>query len=503
MNNSVTVRPKILVVEDEQVVALDLGASLEALGYDIAGIAATGTEALSMTGETCPDLVLMDIQLPGTLDGIAAAGEIKRRWQIPTVFVTAFASEDMLARAKAVGPYGYVTKPFRHKDLQATVAVALQQHRLTREVFQEHGWLRTLLAGMSDGVIATDREGYVKFLNPTAERLTGWTLIEAAGLPIEQVYPLRHEDGTPVDECQLRQVLATNLPIARQRFQLASRSARTILVEDSAAPIHDAQGQLTGAVTVIVDITERHEAERERERLLAELQRSNADLARFSYTVAHDLQAPVRTVKSFAGLLARQRNGVSTEKAFEFLTLITDAAAGMQRLIEGLLRYAQVGQRPLEREVVAAGEVLAEVRALLSALVTGTCAKIEASSLPTIWVDRVQFQQLLQNLLVNAIHYRKPDCAPQISIRGETTDEGWQFAVSDQGQGIPSDQLERIFSPLTRLHGAEVSGTGLGLALCRTIVERHGGRIWAESAGPSQGTTIRFAFPRGLAAISN
>lgn len=496
-------RPRILVVDDEQVVALDVEASLDALGYDVVGIAGTGKEALRLTAETCPDLVLMDIQLYGSMDGIAAAGEIRNRWQIPVVFITAFAGEEVLARAKATGPYGYVTKPFATNELNATVAVALQQHRLTKEIFQEHGWLRTLLAGMSDGVIATDTKGQVKFLNPVAEKLTGWTLAEALGQPIEEVYPLRTENGAPLSQCQLRRVLATNQAIGRQRFTLATRFGGDVTVEDSAAPMHDVQGKLTGAVTVIVDVTERLQSERERERLVSELQRSNTALARFSYTVAHDLQAPVRAVKSFTGLLARELAHPLQQKAAEYLKWITGAATGMEHLIQALLRYAQFGEASLKPETFPADEVWVELQASTSALLSETQAELSAGSLPVICADRVQFHQLLQNLVGNAIQYRLPDQAPKISIRGETIDGGWEFAVSDQGEGIAPDQLDRIFVPFARLHGRDVPGTGLGLALCRTIVERHGGRIWAESAGVGQGATIRFVLARQPLPITN
>jgi signal transduction histidine kinase len=146
-------------------------------------------------------------------------------------------------------------------------------------------------------------------------------------------------------------------------------------------------------------------------------------------------------------------------------------------------------------EWVPISELLSEVKLSISALVSETHAQIEAGNLPEIYVDRTQLQQLLQNLLVNAINYRLPGNEPHISLIAETTDTGWRFAVIDQGQGIEPEHLDRAFAPLTRLHGPDVPGTGLGLALCRAIVERHGGRIWAESAGNGKGTTIRFVLP--------
>lgn len=262
-------KPKILIVEDEQIVAMDVEAQLSMLDYQVVGFAASGEEALRLAEEMCPDLVLMDIQLYGELDGVATADQIRRRWQIPVVFMTAFAGRETLARAKNAAPYGYITKPFKTQDLHATVAVALQRCGNAREIFHEHGWLRTVFAGMTDGVIATDIDGRVKYLNPVAEKLTGWTLANALGRQIEEVYAPRTEGGLPLEQCQLRRVLATNEPVGRQRYLLGSTA--DVMVEDSAAPIHNPQGELSGAVTVIVDITERQKLEKERTRLVAHL----------------------------------------------------------------------------------------------------------------------------------------------------------------------------------------------------------------------------------------
>ena len=492
MKHDSTERPRILLAEDEQIVALDVESELDSLGYNVVGIATTGPEALKLARQTRPDLVLMDIQLHGPMDGIAVADEIRRCWQIPVVFVTAYANQEVLSRAKVAGPYGYLTKPFRTKELNATITVALHQHRLIGEIFVQHRWLHTLLAGMNDGVIATDTGGQVRYLNPRAESLTGWTLPEAINRPIEEVYPLLSEAGERIERCQLRRVLADGQPVGRQRFVLPTREGARITVEDSAAPIRDAQDRLTGAVTVIVDVTEQQRAEAERERLMTELERSNAELARFSHAVSHDLEAPVRTVKSFAQLLSRRLGSGESSETAELLAHISTAADSMHRLIESLLFHAQVGHGEIKRKMVSAAAVVEDIRILLAPLLAETAGQIEAGPLPVVPVDRVQFQQLLQNLITNSLRYAQPGVPPHIRISGETLQEGWQFAVSDNGEGIPAERLTCIFDPLHRLHGNEIPGTGIGLAICRSIVERHGGRIWAESGGTGRGTTMRF-----------
>jgi PAS domain S-box-containing protein len=486
---------KILIAEDEQILAMDVRAQLSDLGYEVVGIASTGRQALRLSDERRPDLVLMDVQLHGTMDGITAASEIRSQFQIPVVFMTAFAGEETLSRARSSGAYGYLPKPFEAKLLNATVSIALQQHRLTHEVFQEHGWLRTVLVSMSDGVIATDLDGRVKFLNPVAENLTGVSLEEALGRPIEEIYILRRDDGTPLPECQLRRVLATNRAIGRERFQLAPRNSPAIFVEDSAAPIHDSHGAMTGAVTAITDVTERERSEQERQRLQAELERSNGELSRFSYSLSHDLQGPANNIAALCELLRQGKEGELTNGQSKILKMMTESAGGMQRLISSMLTFAQVGHGEISVDSVPVQALVDTVRVRLAHAVETSGARIQYERLPTVNGDRTQLEQVFQNLLSNAIQYRKPGEAPVISISAEDAGDEWTFSVADNGQGIPPEWLTRIFEPLKRLHGRDIPGTGLGLALCQRIIERHGGRIWAESAGAGLGATIRFVLP--------
>lgn len=488
-------RPKILIVEDEQIIAADLERNLIQLGYDVVGVAARAKDAIRLTGDTRPDLVLMDIQLKGQADGIVAAAEIRRNWSTPIVFLTANVSEFVLDKAKAVDPLGYITKPFSRTELNAVMAVALHQHRTARELFAENDWLTTLLASLSDGVIATGVDAAVRFMNPVAERLTGWTLAQALGRQIEEVYPLLTPEGRPLELSQLRRALATKQAVAREQFLLVNRSGRRVFVEDGAAPITNANGSVRGAATIFLDITERLIAEQERERLLAEFARSNQELARFSYAVSHDLQAPIRTIRSLTEHLARHRPAGWDAEEQKLLTMVIQAAGGMQHLIESLLKYAQAGQGQIHAESVPLGTVIDTVELTLATLIAETHTRIVRGSLPIVHADQTQLEQLIQNLVSNAIQYRRPDESPVIEISGTRIEGGWELRVADNGQGIPPHACEQIFEPLKRLHGTEVPGSGLGLALCRAIVQRHGGRIRAESAGTGRGATFLIFLP--------
>jgi signal transduction histidine kinase len=176
--------------------------------------------------------------------------------------------------------------------------------------------------------------------------------------------------------------------------------------------------------------------------------------------------------------------------------MISESAQTMQRLIASMLDFAQFGHGDIRREPVNISEIIRALQVILSDEIAESGAIISCSDLPVIEADRIQIQQVFQNLLTNAIKYRKSNETLRISISAQILDWAWIFAVQDNGTGIPADSLQRIFEPLKRLHGSEVKGTGLGLTLCRRTVGRHGGRIWAESGGPDCGATIRFSIPR-------
>jgi signal transduction histidine kinase len=175
--------------------------------------------------------------------------------------------------------------------------------------------------------------------------------------------------------------------------------------------------------------------------------------------------------------------------------MIEHATDGMDRLIKSLLRYAQTGHGQLNRERVPVDGIIESVRETLEPLIVTTGAQIVYKPLPAVEADPILLQLLLQNLIENAIKYHRPEEAPVVELSCETSREGWQFAIKDNGQGIPAGHQDLVFEPLKRLHGSEIPGTGLGLAVCRTIVARHGGRIWGESEGSGYGATFRFTLP--------
>lgn len=274
-------RSRILIVEDELLVATDLRATLEDLGYDVVGTAESGRTALRMVEELRPDLVLMDIKLRGGMDGVEAAEAIRRRWQLPVVFLTSNGNAQMRGRAQAAAAYGYLLKPFRPRDLNATLLLAIAQHRSARELFTKDSWLRTVLDSLSDGIIATDREGRVRYMNPSAEHLTEWGTEEAIGNDIGQIYILRTMAGEMVEKCQLRKAIDSASSLGNQRFLLTCKGGQTRAIEDAASPIVVGE-EVVGAVAIMRDMSERVRQERleeaEHDRLEDEMQKASEAL---------------------------------------------------------------------------------------------------------------------------------------------------------------------------------------------------------------------------------
>ena len=368
-------------------------------------------------------------------------------------------------------------------------------HRFVEQSLRDRDTtLRDLVSAIPAAVYACDTEGRLIYHNRHATDLWGrepqshenaW-----AFLGWRRLY---RTDGTAIrpEEEPIRSVMASGSPITDQELVLERPDSSRVDVLLNIAPLRDSVDRLGGAVCILQDISGIKRAQEEREHLVDELKRSNHELSSFSYAVSHDLQAPVRSVRALTQLLIKRNDG-PPEDAAHLADLIEKAAAGMEHMVDSLLRYAQAGHGELKRETVSTEAAVDAVRVSLGALIEKSGARISCSALPTIEADPVLLQQLFQNLIANALKYHRPGHPPVIVIEGDRREGGWRFAVTDDGQGIPQEYQGMIFEPLKRLHGSETPGSGLGLALCRTIVARHGGRIWVESKGAGSGATFRF-----------
>lgn len=328
-------------------------------------------------------------------------------------------------------------------------------------------------------------------------RKTYETLRLAAGTSL---FTLDPSTGAAVP--RIRQAGA-DVPLERLPMQLAARTRSAIenyscefVLNDghrrqmlgNAVPLLDPDGNSRGSVAAFLDITEWREAEQA-------LARTNDHLQRFASAASHDLREPLRTINAFTVLLSRRYAGQLDSDADLYIHFVCDAAQRMERMLDDLLDYSRVGS-PSSASItrIPVEAALAETLSNLQALIADSGARVTHDALPSICYNNSQLIQLLQNLIGNAIKYHRPGEPPRVQIGCELGESDWVFSVSDNGLGFPPGDSERIFDVFTRLHGREYPGTGIGLAICKRIVERHGGRIWAESRIGS-GSTFKFSVP--------
>jgi PAS domain S-box-containing protein len=251
----------ILIVEDEAIVVEDLSQKLTRIGYEICGISADGVDAATLARDKRPDLVLMDIRLQGAIDGVEAAETIRRECALPVVFLTAHSDQKTLQRAKLTQPFGYILKPFDELELEIHIEMALHKHQAEQELLRQREWLRVTLTSIGDAVLATDTARRILFINPVASALTGWAEEEAIGRPIESVFRIMDEETRqPVADVVARVLQESRVLGLANNAVLIDRHGQRIPIEDSAAPIRDAHGEVTGVVLVFRNVAERRRA---------------------------------------------------------------------------------------------------------------------------------------------------------------------------------------------------------------------------------------------------
>ncbi len=248
---------KILIVEDERIIALDLKKRLERFGYPSPEIVSTGEDAVSTAASYAPDIILMDIMLGGETDGIDAAKTIQQEYNIPVIFLTAYSNEQTLERAKEAEPYGYILKPFKERELYTTIDIALYKFKLNSQLKSQERWLSAILNSIEDGIIATGKEGLIHFMNPVAEKITRWSEEEAQGSELQQVLPLLQDQSLQrFDFPPLHSGNEDDFPFGFNNCTITNKQNETVHVEGTLGRIKDRQNNIEGQVLAFRDITE-------------------------------------------------------------------------------------------------------------------------------------------------------------------------------------------------------------------------------------------------------
>lgn len=367
------------------------------------------------------------------------------------------------------------------KELEASSAVARERDRLlgAQEIARLGDW---------EWIPADDRFT----ASPELHRIHGLKPGEFPGTLAGWLERLHPSERTPV-RAELEGAAQAGREFTHEaRILRPDGESRDLLLWGR--PRRGADGTVTGLAGAAQDITEVRRTERELAARARDLERSNADLEHFAYAASHDLQEPLRMVASYVQLLARRYRGKLDRDADEFIAFAVDGAERMQKLIRDLLTYSRVTRLSKPGEPVDLGQTLRAAMANLKVAIEDSGACITAGMLPTVKGDATGLTALVQNLLANAIKFRGPR-PPTITLGAERRGDEWLFSVRDDGIGFDPKHAERIFIIFQRLNTSEkVEGSGIGLAICRKIVERHGGRIWAESV-PGVGSAFHFTLP--------
>jgi PAS domain S-box-containing protein len=363
-----------------------------------------------------------------------------------------------------------------------------------KHLAQMEGRYRELLEAAPDAMVVVNQGGEIVLLNLQAEKQFGYRRDELLGQKVRSIIPEGFAerliaDGLRSAEDALAQQIGTGIELIARR-----KDGSEFPIELMLSPLGSAEGILVTAA--IRDITTRKAAAVDLLQKIEELNRSNEELGQFAYIASHDLQEPLRMVASYTQLLSKRYKGKLDSDADEFIAFAVDGAGRMQRLIQDLLAYSRVGTQGSDLRDISSEDALRQALINLRGAIEESGALVTHDPLPAVLADETQLTQVFQNLIGNAIKYQGPG-VPKVDIAAAMNGgKKWTFSVKDNGLGIDPQYFEKIFGMFQRLHKREAfAGTGIGLAICKKIVEQHGGHISIESQ-PGQGSTFRFALAR-------
>ncbi len=399
------------------------------------------------------------------------------------------------------GPWRHVLKSGRVIDVQVTshltrwngvsaVFVVAQDITERKRAEETKARLASIVESSEDAIIGKTLEGTIVSWNHGAELLYGYPAEEVVGKSISILAPPDRPD-------EVRRILssvAQGVHVSYFDTVRLRKDGTPVDVSISISPLKNAAGEVVGASAIERDTTERRRAEEALRNRTLELERSNAELEQFAYVASHDLQEPLRMVTNFSQLLAERYKGRLDGDADEFIGFAVEGATRMRALIDGLLSFARVKSRAEEPELTDTGEVLGRCLTALRVAIKNARAEVTHGPLPTVLADEMQLDHLFQNLLSNALKFHNSS-PPRVHVSAHRDGDEWVFAVKDNGIGIDPRYHERVFVIFQRLHSRQAyPGTGIGLSICKRIVEHHHGRIWVESS-EGRGATFYFTIP--------
>jgi PAS domain S-box-containing protein len=484
--------PRVLIVEDETVVATHVERSLQDAGYVVTGIAASAGEAARLVESARPDVALVDIRLRGGGQGFEIAEWLRVDNDVPVVYMTAHTDDDTLRRAARTGAYGYVVKPFTIGEVKSALQVALFKHGMDQHLAERERWFSTTLRAIADGVAACDGDQRLTFMNAAAERMLGTSETQARGLPIAQLFGHSGAVGAPVT-----QALAGEVSPPFSLETAASGSAR--LVEGRVAPIVHAE-RVLGAVVVLHDVTDR----RRHDEQLALTDRLSS-LGTLVASVAHEINNPLAYTLGNLGLacaelerlklhLTEPEQHSALQSVVRSLHDAEDGAGRVANTVKELRAFGRMEERS-QRAVDPRACVDWALRLTSNQLLHQARLLTDLRDVPNVLANELKLSQVVVNLLTNAVQAltgQREDNEVRVSTWTDETGAA-VLEVEDNGRGMSEQVRSKVFEPFFTTNAAG-HGTGLGLSICRSIVAGLGGEIAVESE-LGRGSRFRVRLP--------
>jgi signal transduction histidine kinase len=531
---------KVLIVEDESIVALDLQYRLESLGYQVVAIADSGEEAMEKTAELAPDLVLMDIQLTGEMDGMETAIQIRDRWNVPAIYITAYTDEETVARAKVTRPLGYLVKPFDDRELHTIIEIALYRHRAEVAESKERALADALSASATALNSTLDLEEVLDLILTNLEQVVAYDgavifMVEdddvrivrergfgqpgLAAWVLGNEWPVRNfphvrqmwdnqesvlihdahadPDWAAIERLErLRSIVGA--PICKDRKALGFISLSS--TQPDFYSERDAARLSTFADQVAIALNNARLYQTIQQQVV-ELEQRNQELDAFSHMVAHDLRSPLQIVLGYAHMYATEYTDSLSQDVVLGLEEIANYAQKMEEMVNNLLLLARLRHiDDIEVESVDAEAAVQAAAGRFQERVESRGIDIRiGDDLPPALANTIWLEEVFANLIENAVKYiGSQTLDPCISITGSRTNDVVRYEVEDNGIGIAPEKQEQLFAMFSRVHERaqedHTGGLGLGLSIVHRIVTRLDGRLGVESE-PGQGSVFWFELP--------